>query len=205
MFIYNVLMSTGYKNITARRFALLASLGETVFHARDLAHAFGITNLNTLYTTLKRYCQSGIFYRIYKGLYSFVPLEKIDPSVLGLKALHRYAYVSLETVLFDEGYISQPPQVMTLISSISKKFVLGPNHYTCRRIPSRALFNPIGLDPRFSYYRAGVSRAIADLLYFNPHAAIDTEFRVNWDEVKNIQKALLYPLTPSRYDYASQA
>lgn len=192
-------MSTGYKNVTGKRMADLGARGEMLFHAADLARLWNIQNHNTMYTTLKRYAKAGLLYRIYKGLYSLAPVNKLDPYLLGLKALHRYAYVSLETILFQEGYISQPPQVITLISSISKSFAIGTHHYVCRRIKDQALFNPIGFDSNAPYFRATPERAIADLLYLRPHAAFDTEWRIRWDEVKQIQGALSYPLTPSRY------
>jgi hypothetical protein len=43
-------MSTGKRN-TSSRFAKLASMGEIVFHAKDLANLCGILDKNNLYTS----------------------------------------------------------------------------------------------------------------------------------------------------------
>jgi len=38
----------------------LIKLDRKIFHSNDLAIAWGISNKNTLYTTIKRYVQKGI-------------------------------------------------------------------------------------------------------------------------------------------------
>jgi predicted transcriptional regulator of viral defense system len=115
-------MSTDYNNTTSGRFALLARLDEPLFHTQDLANLWKIKEKNTLYTTLKRYTQNGFLFRIYKGLYSIRPIDKIDPNLLGIEALHQFAYVSTETVLAQAGIIQQNLNYITLVSSVSKKF-----------------------------------------------------------------------------------
>lgn len=69
-------MSTGYKNTTNYRFARLAQTGEVLFHTSDLANLWQIRNKNTLHTTIKRYTQKGLFFRIYRGFYSLKEMEK---------------------------------------------------------------------------------------------------------------------------------
>lgn len=71
-------MSTEKNIKTAQnRFALLARQGDTLFHTRDLAALWGITNLNTLYTTLKRYVGQGLLFRMYKGFYALKTLDEL--------------------------------------------------------------------------------------------------------------------------------
>jgi|CXWL01.1.fsa_nt_gi predicted transcriptional regulator of viral defense system len=193
-------MSTGYKNITAKRLSELAQTGEKLFHTGDLAVAWGIRDLNNLYATLSRYAAAGLLKRIYKGLYSFDSVDKLNSDVLGVKALHKYAYLSLQTVLFREGYISQPSQVTTFISSVSRRFKIGQHQYIVRQLSDRALFNPLGVTLKDGVFVANASRAIADLFYFNSLTTIDTPTRVNWQEVRSYQNTLGYPIT-HRYDH----
>ena len=106
---YSVHICTEKNNVSQNRFVHLARLGDIIFHASDLANLWDIRNPNTLYTTLKRYVKSGLIFRIRKGMYSLIPLDELDPILLGIKTIHSYAYISTETVLFDEGIINQRP------------------------------------------------------------------------------------------------
>ncbi|MFA5871922.1 MAG: hypothetical protein WC858_04365 [Parcubacteria group bacterium] len=195
-------MSTGYNNNVSERFAQLARMRETVFHARDLANLWGISNNNTLYTTLKRYAERGLLFRIYKGLYSIFPAGEIDPLFLGVKALHEYAYVSTETILMEAGVIAQKINWITLVSSKSKKFSAGGNAYLSRHLADKFLFNPTGIENKGGVFLARPERAAADLLYFNPSAYLDGANLLDWKKVKIIQKEIGYPLTPKYYDYS---
>ena len=196
-------MSTDQKTIkigrskTLGRFAELAVMGELVFHGSDLASLWGITSKNTLYTTLKRYTKQKLIYRLWQGMYALKPAEQIDPLVLGIKAMHGYSYVSTETVLFNLGIISQRPSAVTLISSTSKRFSLASREYYCRQLADKYLYQTIGISMKDGVREAEFSRAVADLLYYNPQAYFDAP--INWREVKRMQKAVGYPLTLSRY------
>jgi predicted transcriptional regulator of viral defense system len=125
--------------IGSRRFADIALLNETIFHAKDLANLWGIRNKNTLYKTLSRYESSGLIHRIYNGLYSIGQIKDINPYLVGSKVLHGNAYVSCESILYDKGIINQKPRDITLISSISKRFKIRENKFRSRRLQLKAL------------------------------------------------------------------
>lgn len=187
-------MSTGYDNITNNRFAKLARMGEVVFHVSDLANLWQIKNKNTLHTTLKRYAQKGLLFRIYRGFYSLKKIEEIDPVLLGIKALNKFAYLSTESILIKAGVIFQASDKITLISSDSKKFSIGNNFYISRKLNDKYLFNPVGLILKNGFYQASVERAAADLLYFNPRHFFDSAQMINWEKVKIIQIEIGYPI-----------
>ena len=109
-------------NTANQRFSILAKMNEEVFHSSDLANIWQIKEKNTLHTTLKRYCQKELLYRIFKGFYSLKPVDELDPLFLGVKALHEYCYISTETILMKEGLIQQNISGITLVSSKSKRF-----------------------------------------------------------------------------------
>lgn len=178
------------------RFAELARMGEVVFHNDDLANLWHITNKNTLYTTLKRYTGQKLLFRIHKGFYAIKPPAEIDPLLLGVKALHGYAYVSTETILKEEGIIQQEISAITVISSLSKRFFIGDHRYYSRRLADRFLYQQNGIVTDASGVRkATLPRAVADLLYVNPHAYFDAGHLVDWKAVKVLQKELGYPIT----------
>lgn len=182
------------------RFAELARLGETVFHTGDLANLWRITNKNTLYTTIKRYVEQGLLFRIHKGFYAIKPPREIDPYLLGAKALHSYGYVSCETILREQGIIQQELSAITLVSGEAKRFSIAGNHYYSRKLSDKFLYQQTGIAATENGIRkAGAERAVADLLYFNPHAYFDTENLIDWQKVRALQKEIGYPLTPKRY------
>ncbi len=183
------------KGLYKERFAQLAKLGILVFHTGDLANLWQIKNPNLLHTTLKRYAQEGLIIRIQRGLYSLLPVEKIDPKFLGLKVLHRHGYISTETVLAQKGIIFQNIPQITLISSISQKFTIGNNQYYCRKLADKFLFNDAGIIIENGMRIATVERAVADLLYFNPKYHFDASHLINWLNVRTIQKQIGYPQT----------
>jgi hypothetical protein len=130
-------------------------------------------------------------------MYALKPAEQIDPFFLGIKAMHNYSYVSTETVLFISGIISQRPTSISLISSISRRFSLAGQDYVCRKLASGYLYQSVGITKRDGVLWASPERAVADLLYYNPLKYFDAP--INWKEVRRIQKAVGYPLTPNQY------
>ena len=176
------------------RFALLARSGEVIFHSSDLASLWQVKNPNTLNTTLKRYTQQGLLYRVYKGFYSLKPVAELDSWLVGIKVLHKYTYVSTETILSQAGIILQNIPYVTLISSESRRFTIAGRHYYCRQLADKYLHHQIGIEEKNGIYFAGVERAVADLLYFNQRAYLDAQGSVDWSQVKKIQKAIGYAI-----------
>lgn len=187
------------KGLYISRFLDLAKLQISVFHAGDLASLWQIQDTHNLHMTLKRYADKGLLVRIYRGLYSLKPVEQIDSRLLGIKALHSYAYISTETILAEVGIIQQKINLTTVISAKSKRFSIGSRNFYSRKLADKFLYNEIGIIERDGIKIATSERAVADLLYFNSKYYFDAEKLIDWKKVKAIQKALGYPLTSTRY------
>ncbi|HLD24913.1 MAG TPA: hypothetical protein VJB96_03250 [Patescibacteria group bacterium] len=171
---------------------LLAS-GRVLFHTNDLALLWGITNRHTLHVTIHRYMKRGALYPVYRGLYAAKPLDTIDPRLIGVSVIHGFTYLSCERVLADEGIIPQQVIGFTFIAEKSKTITLGNMVFRYRSLQPRYLFHPAGITTHENGVRiAGVPRAIADLLYFNPSYTFDTRDSIDWKEVKSIQKEVGY-------------
>lgn len=186
-------MSTLKTNITAYRLSQLSKNNEIIFHINDLSNLWGIQNPNTLRVTLKRYTEARLIHRIYRGFYSLLPIDKIDPFLLGAKALHAFCHVSTESILFEEGYINQKPYLFTFISEKSAKFQINDYFFRSRQLKDKFLYQDIGIYIKNGVRKAILKRAIADILYFNPKYNFDK--KVNWKEIKKIQKEIGYPIT----------
>ncbi len=170
----------------------LLKLKNELYHTSDLSYIWGIKNSNTLYTTIKRYVKRGILIPIHKGFYAVLPLNQIDPLKLGLGYIHQFAYVSCEYVLLKLGVIFQKSPNITFVSGFSKKFSVENNLYSVRKLKENYLYNNYEVVDRNGVMIANLERAVADLLYFNPHYYFDNRKMVNWDLVKKIQKEVGY-------------
>ena len=155
------------------RFAELTTMGEKIFTVQDVATIWKIKNRQTLRMLLARYVKRGILYRIWRGLYSTVDPKEIDPLLIGIKILHRYAYISCETVLFDTGLINQRPTEITIVSNVSKRFSLLGHQYRSRKMVDGALYDTTGIILRDGVRMATPGRAKRDMTYFNPKKYYD--------------------------------
>jgi predicted transcriptional regulator of viral defense system len=182
----------------SKRFSKIARFGNALFHISDFANLWDIRDPHVLNMTLKRYADKGILFRVYRGLYATKPVEQINPFLLGEKALHRFSYVSTETVLAQAGIIVQQSDVITLVSSVSRKFSIASQRFVSRQLADRFLLNEYGVIQEDGIKKATVERAIADTLYFNPNAYFDAHRIIDWKAVRDIQKKVGYPLTSRR-------
>ena len=180
-----------YKN---NRFALLAAMSEQVFHIDDLANIWGITNAHTLRVTLSRYVKAGMLRRIYRGLYAIKDISTIDPFLIGVKAIHASAYISCETVLFNNGIINQPSRSIMIVSGSSKTFSVGSFDYRSKKMADRYLFNDAGINIENGVRIASTERALADAYYYNPLKYIDAHDSnlVDWKKYDEIVRAVGY-------------
>jgi len=188
-------MSTVKNDNFRNRFAILANLGEIVFHIDDLARLWEISDKNTLHTTLKRYVQKKWLYRIYRGFYALRRYEKIDPLLLSYKAIHDYCYISTETVLAANGIIQQLVNSITIVSAKSRQFQVGDLDIHSRQLADQYLYNQAGVIKQDGYRIASVERAVADMLYFNPRYYFDSINLLNWKKINLLQKQLGYDIT----------
>ena len=170
----------------------LIKLDRKLYHTNDLALAWNIANKNTLYTAIKRYVKKGVLIPVHKGLYSTTPLSQLDLVELGKAIIHRYTYLSTESVLVRNGIITQNIYFTTFVCGVSKKVKIGDQNFLFRKLKDEFLFNPTGIQNQNGVLVATTERAVADMLYFNPKYHFDLLGNVDLDKVKQIQKEIGY-------------
>lgn len=184
-------MSTIRKRNT-EKIATLLQQNRNIFHISDLMLLWNATNQASLRRTISRYVKKGVLLKIYRGFYSVIPLSRIDPRELGSSALHSYCYVSTETVLAQNSIIFQRVDAVTFCAPKIKQIRIGEYSIRSRQLKDEYLYNTAGVIEQNSYRIASTERAIADMLYFNPHYHFDATDRIDWKKVVGIQKEVGY-------------
>ena len=174
------------------RISELIKLDRKLFHTNDLAILWGISDRHNLYMTISRYIDRGILFPIHKGLYSTVPLASLNPLELGQAIIHRFTYLTTETVLAQAGVITQIVYDYTFVANISKRVSVGVWSFRFRQLQDVYLHNPIGIMDQNGVYIATPERAVADMLYFNPNYYFDIPESIDFDKVKLIQEEVGY-------------
>lgn len=174
------------------RISELIGLGRKLFHTNDLAVLWGIGDKHNLYMTISRYINRGILFPIYKGLYSTVPVSDLDPLDLGKAIIHRYTYLSTESVLARTGVIAQAIYAYTFVADISKKVTVGAKSYLFRQLKAEYLHHPGGITVQDGVFVASPERAAADMLYFNPRYYFDSSSSLDMGKVGSLQKEIGY-------------
>jgi hypothetical protein len=175
------------------RISELIQLDKKIYHTNDLAILWGITRRLTLYQTITRYIDKGILFPVYKGLYSTVPITTLNPLELGRAIIHRYAYLTTESVLAQAGIISQSIYDYTFASDQSKHVRVGGWSFHFRQLKDEYLHNTFGILEQNAGFIATVERSVADMLYFNPHYHFDVREAIDFEKVRSVQKEIGYP------------
>ena len=174
------------------RMSELLQLDRRLFHTNDLAVLWGISNKHNLYMTISRYIDKGVLFPVYKGLYSTVPISSLNPLELGTAIIHRYTYLTTESVLSQAGIISQRVYDYTFATDRSKRVSVGQWSFRFRKLKDDYLYHPAGIANQDGIYIASTERAVADMLYFNPKYHFDVLESIDFEKVRSMQKEIGY-------------
>jgi len=175
------------------RITQLLQLNRKLFHTNDLAILWGIADRHNLYMTITRYIDKDVLFPVYKGLYSAVPISSLNPLELGVAIIHRYTYLTTESVLSLAGIIAQRVYDYTFVANLSRRAVVGLWSFRFRKLKDDFLYHPAGIEDQDGILVASTERAVADMLYFNPRYHFDIPESINKEKVRSIQKEVGYP------------
>lgn len=165
---------------------------KNVFTTRDLAVLWSIQDKNTLWTAIKRYVASGKLYRIKKGVYSKLPLNKLHDYEVACVLCGPLSYITLETTLSKAGALLQNITSITLAGQKSQTINFGNKVLRCRQMKPEYLVNRAGIDDTETFSQATPERALADLLYYKPKYYLDNPLAVNQEKTLELKKELGY-------------
>ncbi len=181
-----------YRTRNTDYFSRLTVQGKKIFRSSELALIWGITNKNTLHTTLVRYQRRGLLCRLTTGIYSVLPFDRLNPYEIGVAIAGPLSYISCETVLADEGLINQPVFGITLVGKKRKEFTINQQKFLCRYLNAKYLVNRLGVENKDGYAIASPLRATADLKFVLPNYHLDGINQINKKDLQKLNKQLGY-------------
>lgn len=158
---------------------------QTIFTATEIAQLLEIYPRDKLYSALKYAVQKKDIIRIARNYYSFS--ANYSFFELGNK-LRRPSYISLYSILQEEGVIFQPYNSIFLISNRSEKVVIDSMTYVYRCIKKEILLNTTGIVVSPFISKATKERALCDKIYLDGPEYFDNVRNINWSLMKTLNK-----------------
>ena len=163
----------------------LINSGKTVFDTSDLVFLWKISNRETLKSKIYYLVKQQKLKRIHYGIYARD--NKYNKYELAGKLKHP-SYVSLETILRQEGCIFQYSEEIASVSNLNRSYVCGGIKYSYRKIKDEVLYNKNGIIFSDYYAIANKERAFLDLIYLNKDYYFDSLNDIDWAECEKMVK-----------------
>lgn len=158
----------------------------TVFTTKEIALLWQVTDRKTLKARINYYVQHGKLFQLRRGVY-VKERNNYDRFELATR-LYTPSYISLETVLQQEGVVFQHYTSISAVSYLSRATVCDGQRYIFKRIKEAVLFNPLGVQQRDTYWVATKERAIVDILYLYGQYYFDNLHSIDWRQCNKIAK-----------------
>ncbi len=156
---------------------------KTIFSSKDIALLWHDPGTSATRERLSYYIKKGELYRIRKGLYA---KDKGYSQLELATRIFTPSYVSFETVLVKEGLIFQYYENIFVASYLDREVTVDGQTYSYRKVKTRVLLNPVGVEHVNETSIATRERAFLDTLYVNADYQFDNIQGVNWEKVSEI-------------------
>lgn len=156
---------------------------KTVFTYKDVILLWHDQGTWSTRKRLSYYIEKGDLYHIRKGLYAK------DGGYNRLELATRIytpSYVSFETVLVKEGMIFQYYEKIYVASYLDREVTIDSQTYSFRKVKTKVLVNPVGVNQANETSIASKERAFLDTLYTHSDYQFDNLRDLNWEKVFEI-------------------
>ncbi|EKE06684.1 MAG: hypothetical protein ACD_18C00305G0002 [uncultured bacterium] len=160
-----------------------------IFSLVDIRQIFGQKTVTSV--QLNRWQKQGYITKIKRGLYALSDSLKEIPLFLIANLSHEPSYVSLESALYEYGFIPDIPHSITSISSKKTySFAFSNNNFFYRKIKTNLFigYKPVNYG-EYSILIAEPEKALLDFFYFNIQKFGDEkqieELRFNYEEMSH--------------------
>jgi len=159
---------------------------QTAFTLQEIALLSGEDNENNLKANIHYYVTKGKIKALRKGLYV---KENYNPLEVANK-IYSPSYVSLETVLQNEGVIFQHYATIFLIAYLSREIQVQGLKIRYRKIKDGILSHPLGIKQENGCAIATKERAFLDALYLYKDYYFDNLKPLDHNEIYHLIEAV---------------
>ena len=152
---------------------------QTIFSFGEIAQITDRLPDQNLVSAVSYYIRKGELIRIAKGLYALN--KNYSLWELGNK-LRIPSYVSLYTILKEEGIVFQPYTSIFLVSARSQTLKIGGQVFKYRKIKNEILLNRLGIIVQNNAFASTPERAILDKIYLDGEEYFDNLSIIDWDK-----------------------
>jgi hypothetical protein len=158
----------------------------TVFTTREISLLLGDPNRDSLKAKINYYVKKGVIKQVRRGIYVKDEYDKFELAT----RIYVPSYISLETVLQEEGIIFQHYEKIFVVSYLSRVAIADGNSIVFRKVKDYLLLNSLGLITKENYTIATKERAFLDSLYLYHEYHFDNLDAL--DRKKVIELAVIY-------------
>ena len=170
--------------------------GQTVFGLSDIALLTGKLADKNLISAISYYVKQGDLVRLAKGLYSLD--DHYSVRELGNR-LRSPSYISLYTVLQDQGVIFQPYSSIFLVANRNETREIRGQKFAYRKIKDEILLNLSGIEIKDGVATASLERAILDKIYLDGPEHFDNLRAVDWDKMNELNRSVYQRKNITKY------
>ena len=152
--------------------------GKKVFSSQEIALYSEESDRSKLNKRIGYYLKSGELFSIRRGIYS---LTKNYDHLEVANRIFTPSYISLQTVLLQEGTIFQHYKQIFLISYLNREIFIDEKTIVFKKIKNSVLLNPEGIIQNNNYNIASLERAFLDTVYLYPGYYFDNLRKLDWD------------------------
>ena len=155
----------------------------TVLSFKEILLSQKNPNAKLLKRRLNYYVKKGDLYAIRRGLYA--KNKQYDRRELATK-IFTPAYISFETILFEQGIIFQFYSTIFVATYQTKDIECDGQTYSFKKLKDTLLTDPTGVENRGNYFAATKERAFLDILYLTNDYYLDNPSDLDFDKIFSI-------------------
>jgi hypothetical protein len=162
----------------------LYQLKQTVFSTKEVSLLFADIPYENLKSRLHYAVINKKLLSPRRGFYAKPNYEILELA----NKLYTPSYISLQTVLKNEGVIFQEFASVFSVSYLSRKVLVNEIELIYRKIPEKIINNTLGIINNETYFIATKERAFLDALYLYGNIHFDNLQEMDWNKVNEIKK-----------------
>ncbi|KUK83750.1 MAG: hypothetical protein XD98_0257 [Microgenomates bacterium 39_6] len=157
---------------------------QTVFTVKELSLMYPDIPQKDLLRRLSYYVKKDKITRPRKGIYAKSDFNSLELA----NKIYTPSYISLETVLRNEGLIFQESSLITAVSYLTRKVACGQINISYRKIKDEILTDKTGVNKKDNYFIASKERAFLDAVFVYKDYHFDNLSVLDWKEIRKIKK-----------------